>query len=161
MKVLLFIAQTLLLSPREVSDLKWNRTVNTSDRTGKNIPVDLYMEHLNRRLKIMIRKLGSNVSPETVLCVSKALAVVDTVRLNFLKDDDEAQHNNKDFHTVLSIKKGLDMIQQQLIEEKVFEIIKDRRHKAYPDHNPILPSVNWDKISKWCKAKILKHINEF
>ena len=67
----LFIAQTLLLSPREVCDLKWNRTVNTNGRTGKNIPVYLHMEHLKRRLKIMIRKLGSNVSPETVLCVSK------------------------------------------------------------------------------------------
>jgi len=42
------------MSPREVCDLKWNRTVNTSGLVGKNIPVDLHMEHLNRRLKIMI-----------------------------------------------------------------------------------------------------------
>ena len=87
---------------------------------------------------------------------------MDSVRLNFLKNDDEAQHiENKDFHTVPSIKKDLDMIQQQLIEEKVFEIINGRRHKAYPDHKPILQSVNWDNIYKWCKAKILEHINEF
>ena len=50
----LFLAQTLLLSPIEVHDITWNRTVNTSGRVGKNIPVDLHMEHLNRRLKIMI-----------------------------------------------------------------------------------------------------------
>jgi len=118
--------------------------VNTSGHIGKNIPVDLHMEHLNRRLKIMICKFGSNVSQETVLCVSKALTVVDSVRLNFLKDDDEAQHiENKDFHTVPSIKKDLDMIQQQLIEEKVFEIINGRRLKAYPDHKSILQSVTF------------------
>jgi len=158
----LFIAQTLLLSPREVCDLKWNRTVNTTGRIGKNIPVDLHMEHLNRRLKIMIRKLGSNVSPPTVLRASKALAVVDTVRLQFLKDDlDNSAQNteNKDFHTTPSFKKDLDMILQQLSEQKVFEVHAGRQHKAYQDHKPLLQSIIWNYICKWCRDKILNHIS--
>ena len=157
----LFLAQTLLLSPREVCDLKWNRTVNTTGRVGKNVPVDLHMEHLNRRLKIMIRKLGSNVSPATVLRASKALAVVDTVRLQFLKDDlNDSSPNieNKDFHTAPSIKKDLDMIQQQLTEEKVFEVIDKRQHRAYKNHAPLLQSINWRSICKWCKGRILDHV---
>jgi len=95
----LFIAQTLLSSPRQLCDLKWNRTVSTTGRVGKNIPVDLHMEHLNRRLKIMIRNLGSNISPSTVTRASKALAVVDIVRLQFLKDDSNERVQNKDHHT--------------------------------------------------------------
>ena len=157
----LFLAQTLLLSPREVCDLKWNRTVNTSGHVGKNIPVDLHMEHLNRRLKIMVRRLGSNVSPATVLRASKALAVVDTVRLQFLKDDlDDSAHNigNKDFHTIPSIKKDLDMILQQLTEENTFEVINGRQHKAYQDYKPLLQSINWKSICKWCKDKIINYI---
>ena len=60
-----FLAQTMLLSPRKVSELKWSRTVNTSGTKGKNILVDLHMEHLNRRLKIMLRNLGSNHAPNS------------------------------------------------------------------------------------------------
>ena len=62
----------------------------------------------------MVRKLGSNVSPATLLHALKALAVVDTVRPNFLKMTRMTVHytfENKDFHTVSSIKKELDMIQ--------------------------------------------------
>ena len=154
----LLLAQSLLLSPREVCDLMWNRTVNTSGRVGKNIPVDLHMEHLNRRLKIMIRKLGPNISPATVLRASKALAVVDIVRLQFLKDDDSLPNvENKDFHTVPSMKKDLDMILHQLTEEKVFEITDKRQHKSYKD-KPLLQSINWKNICKWCKDKIINYI---
>ena len=83
----LLIAQTLLLSPRQICDIKRNRTVNTTGRIGKNIPVDLHMEHLDRRLKIMIRNLGANVSPGTEKRASKALVVVDGVQLRFLRDE--------------------------------------------------------------------------
>jgi len=91
----------------------------------------------------MIRRLDSNVSPATVLRASKALAVVDTVRLQFLKNDlNDSAYNieNKDFHTVPSIKKDLDMILQQLTEENTFEITNGRQHK---DYKPLLQSINW------------------
>jgi len=58
------------------------------------------------------------------------------VRLQFLKDDqNDSEYNvqNKDFHTVPSIKKDLDMIKQQLTEEKVFEVI-DTEHTKITNH---------------------------
>ena len=45
------LTQTVLLSPCKVADIKWNRTINVHGNSGKNIPVDLHMEHLNRRLQ--------------------------------------------------------------------------------------------------------------
>ena len=101
------------------------------------------------------------MSPGTVLRASKALAVVDTVRLQFLKDDlnNSAQNiENKDFHTVPSIKKDLDIILQQLSEEKAFEVTNGRQHKAYQDYKPLLQSINWKDICKWCKDKIINYI---
>ena len=74
------LAQTVLLSPRQVSEIIWSRTVNTAGMKGKNIPVDLHMEHLNRRLKIMLRNLGSNIhSPaccKGFRCCAKGLYTV-------------------------------------------------------------------------------------
>ena len=59
------------------------------------------MEHLNQRLKI-IRNLGANVSPNTVKHASNALAVVDGVRLRFLKDEN-SKAQIKDYPTKRSI----------------------------------------------------------
>lgn len=39
------------LSERQATQLTWSRFVNTNGRCGCNIPCDLYLEHLNRRLK--------------------------------------------------------------------------------------------------------------
>lgn len=152
----LLIAQTLLLSPRQVCDIKWNRTVNTTGQIGKNVPVDLHMEHLNRRLKIMIRSLGANVSPNTVKRASKALAIVDVVRLRFLKDE-KGKVQNKDYHTKPSIQKDLSTIEQQLITDKVFKQIQNRHHKTFPKHKPLLQSIKWTNVCKWLKDKIINY----
>ena len=111
------------MSPRQICDIKWKRTVNTTGHIGKNVPVDLHMEHLNRRLKMMIRGLGANASPNTVKCASKALAIVDVVRLKFSKDEN-SNILNKDYHTKPSIQKDLSMIEQQLITDGVFKQIE-------------------------------------
>ena len=79
----LLLAQSILLSPRKVAELKWCRTVNTPGRAGKNIPVDLHMEHLNCQLKDMMHNLGSNITPESVQRISKALGAVSDICSNF------------------------------------------------------------------------------
>ena len=47
-----------LLSSREAEELIWSRFVNVHGIPGKNIPMDLHMEHLNKVLKSLrqIRK---------------------------------------------------------------------------------------------------------
>jgi len=52
--------QSQILSERKIEELKWSRTVNTSGQEGHNIACDLYMEHLNRRIKMMMADIGSN-----------------------------------------------------------------------------------------------------
>ena len=39
-------------SERKKAQLLWSRCINTRGYPGTNIPCDLYMEHLNRRLKL-------------------------------------------------------------------------------------------------------------
>ena len=79
----LLLAQSLLLSARKVAELKWCRTVNTHGCAGKNIPIDLHMEHLNYKLKDMMHNLGSNITPESVQQISKALGAVLDICSNF------------------------------------------------------------------------------
>ena len=44
-------------SERERAQLLWSRCINTRGYPGANIPCDLFMEHLNRRLKTVIRAM--------------------------------------------------------------------------------------------------------
>ena len=56
-EALKLIVQSVVLSPRKVAELKWSRSINTQGRIGKNVPVDLHMEHLNQKLKMMMRNM--------------------------------------------------------------------------------------------------------
>ena len=60
-------------SPRIAHELVWCRVVNTRGGAGNNIPVDLYLEHLNRTLKDYVRSIGANVTANTVVRASKSL----------------------------------------------------------------------------------------
>ena len=51
------------LSPRHAAQLKWSRFVNTQGRIRCNVPADLHLEHLNRRVKDTLLYLGSNITP--------------------------------------------------------------------------------------------------
>jgi len=46
----LLLSQKYLLSERKAAQLLWSRTVNTTGPAGCNIPRDLHLEDLNRRL---------------------------------------------------------------------------------------------------------------
>ena len=56
----LLIQHNYSLSPRMAAQLSCSRFVNVHGRPGKNIPVDLHMEHLNKIAKGAIRLSGSN-----------------------------------------------------------------------------------------------------
>lgn len=59
-----FIQHDFIFTPRTKQQLIWERTVhvNVHGRPGKDIPCDLYMEHLNRECKGTIGSLGPNAS---------------------------------------------------------------------------------------------------
>ena len=69
----LFRAVNAIATPRVASELIWYRLVNSGGGAGNNLPVDLYMEHLNRTLKDYLHGLGANLSKPTIIKTSKSL----------------------------------------------------------------------------------------
>ena len=53
-------------SPRQAEQLIWCRCVNTHGLQGRNIPMDLHMEHLNFLCKEAISALGANKTPKAI-----------------------------------------------------------------------------------------------
>ena len=48
------------LPPQQAMQLKYSRFINVHGRQGCNIPCDLYMEHLNKLVKLCVQHLGAN-----------------------------------------------------------------------------------------------------
>jgi len=145
------ILQSKIMSPRKLSELKWSRTINTHGKAGHNVPCDLHMEHLNRRLKRCIRSAGSNIYPKAIERVAKSLGPISHVCTQFEKE--LALTENKDYHTYPSFKKDLDAITQLLIAEKVFTD-GNRTYTSYKG-KPLFESICWDDVSKWVKEKLI------
>lgn len=125
---LLFQVKTL--PPRKVGQLLWSRCINTQGRVGCNIPCDLHQEHLNRRLKGILKGLGSNINSETVLRAGKTLAVVDKVCHSFEQQTSTANMESGVHHTP-GFNKDLTKIVNVLTEEDVF----DPRNRSHPSFN--------------------------
>jgi len=137
----LLLAQTLYLSERKATELKWNRSVNTSGRTGCNIPCDLHMKHLNRNLKSMIHNMGSNIKDSSIDRAAKSLGVVSQICKTFAAES-----------SIDVSKPTLPLLEKMtavLIDEKVFS----ERRIEMNNKQPFLTSLKWDKISEWVKSK--------
>lgn len=72
----LLIQRSYALSPRLSAQLVWSWFVNVHGQPGKNIPVDLHMEHLNKLAKCGIRFNGSNVTQNAVLRIGRAIGTL-------------------------------------------------------------------------------------
>ena len=145
------LAQVILLPPRQVAELKRGRTVNTVGRTGHNVPCDLHMEHLNRRLKFMMENLGSNMKPQCIKSIACSLGILSKICCRFEEEGDANQ--NKDYHTFPAFKKDLSLIVSQLISDNVFGGDDHRKFTLY-NKSPMLQYIDWDMLSEWIKDKI-------
>ena len=147
------LTQLIVLSPRQVAELKWGRTVNTVGRVGHNIPCDLHMEHLNRRLKFMMENLGSNIKPQCVQTVGCTLGVISKLCSHF--EDEADATKNKSFHTFPSFKKDLEMIVSLLVSDDVLGESTPQKFRFYKSKTPLFLTLDWNKITEWLRKKII------
>ena len=47
------------------------------------MPCDLYLEHLNRRLKFIITRMESNIQPSSIIRAARAIGVVNQICQTF------------------------------------------------------------------------------
>ena len=74
-----------LFSKRMAQQLIWSRTVNIHGKSGKNISLDLHMEHLNKKCKQAISHLGANVAGGTIERVGRSLKNLTDIQLQYDK----------------------------------------------------------------------------
>ena len=135
------------MSPRQAAQLQWSRFINTRGRQGTNKPADLHLEHLNRRLKIVMRNLKGNIKVPTIVKAGKAIGVIQHICEVFEKElglpktsgSHHAPSSAKDFESVIAV----------LNECKVFSLQNSRKHSSYKQQCPLFQSFDQTKFLDW------------
>ena len=125
------LLQCSVLSERKTGQLLWSRCINTQGRIGCNIPCDLHQEHLNRRLKTVLRSLGANITPKAVVHAGKSLATVHKICLQFEIQTTSSTSTISGVHNIPSFEKDLKKVLALLIEENVMEPVSTRSHQSF------------------------------
>lgn len=73
--LLLTLQVNYTLSPRLAHSLTWNRFWNGRGGRGRNISLDLHLEHLNNFLKSFLTRSGPNLTEQTAYRVSRSLGI--------------------------------------------------------------------------------------
>ena len=143
-------------SPRLQQQLLWSRFVNSKGGSGKNIPIDLHMEHLNRMLKDVITGLGANISESSIMNASKSLNAIVSLSESF--DAQLGIHQASIHHTKKSSDKDRELVLKQLTSDSnVFDYTPGRKHLGFKKISPnIARNLDADALFRW----INKHKKE-
>ena len=148
------LLQVQILSPRLIAQLKWSRFVNTTGRTGCNIPCDLYMEHMNRRLKTIIRNMGSNVTESSVKQAAASINIVHHVCQQFEKESGLCTNSSR--HPYPTFEKDLQLIVQNLMNNNVFNVVRGRKHSSFKFKHGLLEKYKPNELKKWIRLTAKK-----
>ena len=137
----LLILQLHSLSERAATEVKWSWFVNRRGQIGCNIPCDLAMEHLNRRLKGIICIMGANVVPSALARAAKSIGSVDCVCDLFEQSVMTQQTSSK--HTIAQDSKDFQLMLEILNEKKYSRKRLEGIIAAFDTHAP-----SWNKAGK-------------
>ena len=157
-------ASTLLLqnhfifTERMRQQLLYSRTINVHGRPGRNIPMDLHMEHLNRELKEGMRHLSSNINAASVIRIGKALRKLIDFRDNYDKCTNVSKLTGH--HMPRSKNKDLQLMVDELNKAQVFSETLGRKHSQLPDfEGNAMSTVDKKELMVWLKERLAKLVH--
>jgi len=126
--------------------------VNTVGVKGRNIPLDLHQEHLNRLCKSCVKSLGSNKTKDAIIRCGKALGTLDSLLNNF----DQTNHvvSESGAHHSPSRKKDLLAVVEELKQTKAFDVIPNRQHRSFKKPRNILHARTTDENVEWASEHL-------
>ena len=145
-----------IYSDQKAAQIKNSRFVNTVGRKGCNIPCDLFMEHLNRRQKRVIRHMGSNVQPPSLVRAAKAIRVVNSVCTVIEEETRGRSESNR--HSKPSSSKDFKQLLEQIIEHKLCKVSPMRRHTSISIKQCLLETVDKEKVESWIVENVIPTI---
>ena len=145
------------LSKRKAEQLTWNRFANTRGGPGKNVSLDLYIEHLNNETKHYLKKLGANLTDASAIRCSRAAGITRELMISFDKNASlkapygrHARRNDTDDFK--------DLITEIFTKTKATAKIPGRCHTAFPNFSSdVLHRFDVSKFCSWIRTRSARY----
>lgn len=121
--------QQALLSPRQAYCQKWNRSVNNHGKKGKNVSLDLDLEHDNNYLKEAMRKMGPGITEQSVTRICRSLKMAREVIENISRECHVMKRSG--IHYTACNEKDLLKMVDNLVQHQALTKINGRRYKTF------------------------------
>ena len=139
------------LPPQQAEKLLWSRFVNTHGVVGRNIPGDLYLEHLNRLCKSAVNEKGANKSKKALIFVGKILGVLRPVLDQF--DEQNCVTSCSGSHRKPNAHKDRQVLISHLKTLHFFTEQNHRKHCTFPKPKDLL-YIKKDELLEWMEQHI-------
>lgn len=119
-----------MLIPRDAERFIWNRTVNNSGKPGKNIALDLDVEHGNNFVKKAFKHLGPNLITQNA--VSRICNAESSVRTFLYKIDHSiCRAAGSREHSHRSLERDLSLLVDKCLSNSDFEMHDSRSYVCF------------------------------
>lgn len=151
---LLTLQVNVTLSPRMAHSVIWNRFWNGRGAKGKNIPLDLHLEHLNNFFKSLMRGLGPNLSEMSAARISKSIGILKEM---MEKTDTELKRTRPTgIHHVAQEQEDILTLVNVFRETQLFKTQPGRQFHAFPKFQKnLLVKLNYRELWQWMKSKVM------
>ena len=146
-----------VLSPNLAHQVKWNRFINVKGGIGRNIPCDLFNEHMNRLIKKIIMNMGSNLTEDSLQKAARSVSTLSSISEQFNKESNvpytTSAHSTR--ADTSDVKKTVAIV----LQHKLITPVKSRKHKSFPKL-PLNPLHNLDvnKTKSWIREKKISYL---
>ena len=141
-----------VLSPQLAHHVKWDRFVNTHGGAGRNIPCDLYNEHVNKLLKHIIVTMGANFTEKALHRAAQSVTTLESICERF--DQQSGVPVGTHAHSTRCDKQDISKVINTVLTRELLEIHPGRAHTAFKTMR-LNPLWNWDisKTREWIEKK--------
>jgi hypothetical protein len=144
--------QLATLSPSLSHQLKWGRFINTHGGLGRNIPCDLFNEHMNKLFKEIINNMGPNMTTQAIKRSARSVTTLCHLRDKFDHESNVPVPTTS--HCTRSDEDDVVKVASVLIKNKVLSVTTGRKlyHFKNFSENP-LSTLKWTNMKAWILRK--------
>lgn len=138
-----------ILSEEEAHDLLWNRSFNKYGLRGKNIPLDLRTEQMNKGVKTMWRSLHSNLNEDSAERLANTEEPMEDIRDSIKRDCGMTEIPG--YRSSGKPEVAVQQIIKDLIEIKAFKREAGREgHPSFPNfQSNLLEKIDYRDLHSW------------
>lgn len=142
-----------MLSEEESLCLVVNRFINSMGKKGGNIPLDLFMEHLNLLLKRLGKGMGGNMTNSSMQRAAQSIVPLNDVMKGIYDDCSKVKRSGH--HGSRNPEEAVEIIVNDLRKGKVFEKLPGRSgHPSFAKFKSNILDLDHRDFFQWSRGKL-------